>query len=103
AHRNGSRDSSSAISGGLTGSDTSQITIVNNIIYDCDMAANAKEGNFYTMINNTIVRITKQGGLNADSSVALLADVGTAEGAGMYLEGNIIHSAETLVLGRTNA
>ncbi|MBI5385083.1 MAG: lamin tail domain-containing protein [Verrucomicrobia bacterium] len=103
AHKNGSPDSSSAISGGLTGSDRSEITIVGNLIYDCDQAANAKEGNFYTFYNNTIVRTTKRGGTDTVSCVGLLADVNTQEGAGMYFEGNIIDDAEQLVYGRTNA
>ncbi|MBI5384326.1 MAG: lamin tail domain-containing protein [Verrucomicrobia bacterium] len=103
AHKNGSPDSSSAISGGLTGSDRSEITIVGNLIYDCDQAANAKEGNFYTFYNNTIVRTTKRGGTDTVSCVGLLADVNTAEGAGLHFEGNIIDDAEQLVYGRTNA
>ena len=103
AHKNGSPDSSSAISGGLDGNNRSEITIIGNIIYDCDQAANAKEGNFYTFYNNTIVHITKQGGTDTASSVGLLADVNTAEGAGMYFEGNIIDDAEQLVHGQTNA
>jgi hypothetical protein len=100
-HKNGSPDSASAVSGGADNPDTSQITIIGNIIYDCDQAANAKQGNFYTLLNNTIVRTTKQGGTDTNSAVALLSDVGTAEGAGMYLEGNIIYDAEKLVAGQT--
>jgi hypothetical protein len=109
AHRNGSPDSSSAISGGndpasdTTPNNTSEITIIGNLIYDCDMAVNAKQWNFYTLLNNTIVRMTKQGGANPDSAVALVADVNTHEGSGMYFEGNIIYDVENLVLGRTNA
>jgi hypothetical protein len=103
SHKNGSPDSSSAISGGLTGSDRSEITIIGNLIYDVDQAANAKEGNFYTLINNAIVRQNHSGGTDTNGTVALLADVGTAEGAGMYFEGNIIYDAEKLVFGRTNS
>ena len=102
-HRNGSPDSASAVSGGADNSDTSQITIIGNIIYDCDHAALAKQGNFYTLINNTIVRITRQGGVDGQSSVVLLADPGTVEGAGAYLEGNIIYDAEGLVGGQTSS
>src|SRR6185503_13124698 len=48
-------DTSSAVSGGQDGGQTSEITIVRNIFFDCDHAALAKEGNFYTFVNNTIV------------------------------------------------
>lgn len=103
AHKNGSPDSASAVSGGNNGSDTSDLTIVGNLFYDCDQAAMAKQGNFYTLRNNTIVRQTRQGGLDTAAAVVRLADAGVAEGAGMYLEGNIIADAEALVLERTNA
>ena len=102
AHKNGSPDSASAVSGGLTGSDRSEITIIGNLFYDCDQMANGKEGNFYTLLNNTMVRQNHAGGTDTNGSVVLLADMGTAEGAGMYLEGNIIYDAEQLVRGQTN-
>lgn len=97
AHRNGSPDSASAVSGGADTADTSQVTIIGNIFYDCDHAALAKQGNFYTMINNTVVRQTRVGGVDTDGAVIIMADEGTVEGAGFYLEGNIIHDAEKLV------
>ncbi|PYK32158.1 MAG: hypothetical protein DME57_00875, partial [Verrucomicrobia bacterium] len=103
AHKNGSPDSSSAISGGADNADTSQITIIGNIIYDVDQAANAKQGNFYTLLNNTIVHQSHVGGTDTNGAVALLSDIGTAEGLGMYLEGNIIYDAEKLVFGQTAA
>ena len=100
-HRNGGApDSSSAISGGLSGADTSQVTIINNIIYDCDHAITAKEGNFYTLFNNTILRITNQGGEDPGSAVVNLRDTEptiTTYGAGAYLEGNIIGEAPALL------
>lgn len=102
-HRNGSPDSASAISGGNDGSRTSRITIIGNIMYDCDQAATGKQGNFYTLLNNTIVRQTRQGGIDTDSGVVNFADDGTAEGAGMYLEGNIIYDAENLTRNLTTA
>ncbi|MHB8521724.1 MAG: lamin tail domain-containing protein [Limisphaerales bacterium] len=102
-HRNGSPDSSSAISGGNYGTDTSQITIIGNIMYDCDQAATGKQGNFYTLVNNTIVHQTHQGGVDTDGAVINLADDGTTEGVGMYLEGNLIYDAEKLVRNRTAA
>ncbi|MFO1512112.1 MAG: lamin tail domain-containing protein [Verrucomicrobiota bacterium] len=103
AHKNGAPDTSSAVSGGDDSGNTSEITIVGNLIYDCDHAALAKLGNFYTLLNNTIVHQSHQGGLDTEGAVVCVADAGIAEGAGMYLEGNIISDAEALVRGRTNA
>ena len=102
-HKNGSPDSSSAISGGLYGSSRSEVTAIGNIFYDCDHAATAKEGNFYVLINNTIVHQTKTGGTDTDAAVVNVSDAGTAEGAGFYLEGNIIYDAEKLARAYTNA
>lgn len=102
-HKNGSPDSSSAVSGGDDGNNTSEVTMVGNLIYDCDQAAMAKQGNFFTLINNTIVRQTKQGGLDTDSAVVCLADEGTEQGAGMYLEGNILCDIDKLVRLQTTA
>ena len=102
-HKNGSPDSSSAISGGDDSGDTSEITIIGNLFYDCDQAAMAKQGNFFTLLNNTIVRQTKEGGEDTDAAVVCFADEGTDEGAGMYLEGNIMVDAEKLVRDQTAA
>lgn len=102
AHRNGSPDSSSAVSGGNTGSDTSEITMVRNLIFDCDQAATAKQGNFYTLLNNTIVHTTKAGGVDSASAIVNLGDNGAAYGAGCYLEANIILDTEALVRNYDN-
>ncbi|HEU0008395.1 MAG TPA: lamin tail domain-containing protein, partial [Verrucomicrobiae bacterium] len=102
-HRNGSPDSSSAISGGADNADTSQITAVGNLFYDVDQAANAKQGNFYTLVNNTIVHQSKIGSQDTNTAVVILADDGTVQGAGMYLEGNIILDAENLTRNVTTA
>lgn len=102
-HRNGGApDSSSAVSGGADNADTSEITIIGNIIFDCDQAATAKQGNFYTLFNNTIVHQTRVGGIDTNSGVVNVRDfpqggTPTAFGAGFYLEGNIILDAEALV------
>ena len=97
-HRNGaSPDSSSGVSGGSDNADNSHITVIGNLFYDVDQAANAKQTNFYTFINNTVVRQTKTGGIDTDAGVITMADPGTPLGAGFYLEGNIIHDAEKLV------
>lgn len=113
-HKNaGTPDSSSAVSGGNyvyssgdpggTGTETSQITIIRNLIYDCDQAADAKQGNFFTFYNNTIVHQSHAGGVDTAGAVVILADDGTTQGAGMYLEGNIVHDAEQLTRNVTTA
>jgi hypothetical protein len=99
-HRNGPPDSSSAISGGNYGAQLSEVTILGNIFYDCDQAATAKNRNFFTMLNNTIVRTTKTGGQDTDSGVINVLDFEPVPGnfaAGFYLEGNIIEDASQLV------
>jgi hypothetical protein len=99
-HKNGAPDSSSAVSGGSDGTSTSEVTIVRNLFFDCDQAATAKQGNFYTLINNTIVRTTNAGGQDNDSGVINLQDLDpspTTMGAGCYLEGNIIIDSKQLV------
>lgn len=103
SHQNGSPDSSSGVSGGSYGSDTSEITIIGNIFFDCDQAAMAKEGNFFTLLNNTIVHQTHVGGTDTGVAVVCVEDGGVAEARGMYLEGNIIYDAEKLVRNLTNA
>lgn len=102
-HRVGSPDSASAVSGGADNADTSQVTIIGNIFYDVDQAANAKQGNFYTLLNNTIVHQTHIGSDDTNTAVVILADENTAQGLGMYLEGNIILDAENLTRNVTTA
>ncbi|HVV71753.1 MAG TPA: lamin tail domain-containing protein, partial [Verrucomicrobiae bacterium] len=100
-HKNGAPDSSSAVSGGNNGSDTSEITIIGNLFFDCDQAATAKQGNFFTLLNNTIVRMTKTGGLDTEDGVVNVQDrvpsPPTTYAAGFYLEGNIVSDAAQLV------
>lgn len=103
AHKNGSPDTASGVSGGADNADTSEITIIGNLFYDCDQAAMAKQGNFYTLINNTIVRQTHEGGLDPEGAVVALADEGTSQAAGMLLEGNVIVDIEQLVRLQTTA
>jgi hypothetical protein len=102
-HKNGSPDSASAVSGGDDNGEKSEVTILGNIFYDCDQAATAKQGNYFTLINNTIVHQTKQGGLDTDAGVLNFADAGIAEAAGMYFEGNIIYDAEKLTRNLASA
>ena len=97
AHKNGSPDTASAVSGGADNADTSEVTIIGNLFYDCDQAAMAKQGNFYTFLYNTVVHQSHQGGLDSEGGVVCLADEGTVEGLGMYLEGNILFDIEQLV------
>lgn len=99
-HKNGAPDSSSAISGGNDGSNTSELTIIGNLFYDCDQAATAKQGNFYTLRNNTIVHTTRTGGVDSASGVVNVRESDpepTTFAAGLYLEDNIIVDAEALV------
>jgi hypothetical protein len=100
-HRRGDTpDSSAAVSGGERNGLTSEITVIGNIFYDCDNAATAKQGNFYTFINNTIVRTTNAGGIDFDSGVFNVRDTTpslTTFGRGIYAEGNIIVDASQLV------
>lgn len=99
-HRNGSPDSASAVSGGSNGGATSEITLLGNLFFDCDNAITAKQGNFYTLLHNTIVRITQAGGEDLDSGVVNLQDTTpdiTTFGRGAYLEGNLLLDAERLV------
>jgi len=100
SHKNGAPDTSSAISGGENKNDTSQVTVINNLFFDCDQAATAKEGNFFTLINNTIVRMTKEGGLDTADGAVCVQDLDprpTTFGEGFYLEGNIIVDVKQLV------
>jgi len=100
-HRRGDTpDSAAAVSGGSRSGDTSQITVIGNIFYDCDNPATAKQGNFYTFFNNTIVHTTNEGGIDSDSGVFNLRDTTpsvTTYGRGIYAEGNIIVDASQLV------
>src|SRR5262245_4565621 len=82
-HRNGSPDSASGISGGADNADTSQITAVGNLFFDVDQAANAKQGNFYTLINNTIVHQSRVGSQDTNAAVVILAAEGTVQGLGL--------------------
>lgn len=106
----GTPDSSSAVSGGnydfggTEGVRTSEITMVGNLFFDCDNAATAKEGNFFTFLNNTIVHQNHSAGIDYDGGVVNVRDIAnngtgtpTALGKGFYLEGNIIFDIEKLV------
>ncbi len=101
-HKNGAPDSSSAVSGGSDNASNSEITIVRNIFFDCDQAATAKQTNFYTFYNNTIVHLTHAGGLDSTGGVVNVRDTPdggspTSYGRGFYLEGNILYDTEQLV------
>ncbi len=74
----------------------SNITVVGNLFYDVDQATTAKEGNFYTFLNNTVVSQNNTGSGDAVTGVFNFGDDGYNEAAGMYIEGNIIHSAASL-------
>ena len=75
----------------------SHITIAGNLFYDLDQAATAKEGNFYTFLNNTVINQNNTGSQDAATGVLNFGDDGYHEAGGMYAEGNVIHSAASLV------
>jgi hypothetical protein len=75
----------------------SHITIVGNLFYDLDQVATAKEGNFYTVLNNTVISQNNTGSQDTVTAVLNLGDDSYHESSGMYAEGNIIHSAVALV------
>ncbi|MBL9210924.1 MAG: lamin tail domain-containing protein [Opitutaceae bacterium] len=113
-HRADSPDSASAISGGTVLGQTSEITIVGNLFYDVDQAVSAKEGNFYTFLQNTVVDQNSRDSEELKEDIAgkpeaflpavfNLADHGGPGALGLYIEGNIFHSAEKLVRNYTGA
>ncbi len=102
-HRNGSPDSASGVSGGNDSGQTSEITVLGNIFYDVDQAATAKQGNFYTFLNNTVVRQTGAGfGDAATAAVLNFGDDGIALASGLFAEGNVIYDAQRLTRNVTN-
>jgi hypothetical protein len=113
-HRVGSPDSASAVSGGTVLGQTSEITIVGNLFFDVDQVLTAKEGNFFTFLNNTVVdqnsRISderKEDIVNHPDvflpAVFNVGDEDAPRALGVYVEGNVIHSAEKLVRNYTGA
>ena len=100
-HRNADTpDSSAAVSGGNDSGNTSEVTIIGNLFFDCDNAATAKQGNFFSLINNTMVHITKTGGIDGASGVVCVRDTTpspTVFALGAYLEGNVIMDVEQLI------
>ncbi|HMJ64652.1 MAG TPA: hypothetical protein VK615_04810 [Candidatus Binatia bacterium] len=100
-HRRGDTpDSSAAVSGGNNSGQTSELTVIRNIFFDCDNAATAKQSNFFTFYNNTIVHTTNAGGIDIDTGAVNVRDTTpslTSFGRGFYLEGNIIFDAPKIV------
>jgi hypothetical protein len=100
-HRNGNTpDSSASVSGGNDSGQTSEITIVGNLFFDDDNAATAKQGNFFAVVNNTIVHMTNQGGIDGDTGALVVQDTtpsATTYARGMYVEGNIVYDVKQLV------
>ena len=100
-HKNGSPDSASGVSGGDNSGQTSEITMIGNLFFDCDQAATAKQGNFFTLYNNTMVHTTKTGGMDSEAAIVNPQDRDpgppTTYGRGFYLEGNIVVDTEQLV------
>ncbi len=78
-------DTSSAVSGGEFNGQSASWTIVRNFFYNLDHAVLAKEGNFATLINNTMVNISVAA-INFDEPLR----AGITPGLGASLDGNII-------------
>ena len=97
AHKNGNPETASGISGGSDSGQTSELMIIGNIFFDCDQAATAKQGNFYTFLHNTVARINPAGGTDTIAAVIQPGESGSASAAGMYLENNIVFDALQLV------
>lgn len=81
-------DTSSAVSGGWHLGNASEILILRNYFLDCDHMAMAKEGNFYTLLHNTALRMTKSG-MQFDEP-GRRATEGVFPGRGAWVEGNIV-------------
>ncbi|WP_265594624.1 lamin tail domain-containing protein [Haloferula sp. BvORR071] len=100
-HKNGAPDSSAAVSGGSNGADTSEVTIIGNIFYDVDHALTAKQGNYYTFRNNTVVHQTISGGLDIEGGVLNLQDAipapPTTYAAGLIAEDNVLVDCQQLL------
>ncbi len=90
-------DTSSAVSGGEFNGESASWSIVRNFFYNLDHAVLAKEGNFATLINNTMVNISVAA-INFDEPLRS----GIDPGLGVLLDGNIIW-ATPLVFENLNA
>lgn len=97
AIRNGTGDASSAIGAGNGGGEA---TVIGNVFAHCDHVASATDGSFVTLMNNTIIA---QGDTTANTAVINFLDTGTAVGAGMFLEGNLLHSAQAIARNEAGA
>lgn len=85
-------DTSSAVSGGMHLGLSSEIMIVRNFFWDCDHIALAKEGNYYTLLHNTAVAMTKSG-IQFDEPGR--RSTGVFPGRGAYLEANLLWQTST--------
>lgn len=103
AHKNGSPDTSSPVSGGNDNGQNGDATIIGNFFYDFDQAVMAKQGNFYTLLNNTMVRQSHEGGTDTTGALLCVQDNNMTEGKGMYLERNIVVDIENLTRNVANA
>lgn len=103
SHQNKSWGGASAISGGKDEGRTSELYITGNLFYDDDHAVKAKDGNFHIVVNNTIVRITNEGGNDSDCGMLGCVDVGYPESKGYYFQDNITYDIKNVLRGHTNA
>jgi len=95
-HRNSTAPSASAVSANASGGNSSAVTIIRNLFYDCDHAVTMREGSAVALLQNTIVRITNAGGTDTASAVLNFANGVEAPGAGGDVQGNIIWDATAL-------
>ena len=96
AHKNSTTVKASAIAGGAFLSLKSNVTIIRNLIYDCDHAVTMREGNAAAVVQNTIAHITNTGGTDTASGVFNFADAAETPGSGLIGEANIIWDAAAL-------
>jgi hypothetical protein len=89
-------DTASAISGGSDSGHTSRVMVARNLFYNCSHGLLCKEGNFYTIVNNTFVGM-KESVVNFGEPLR-----GVAGGAGAIFSGNIVLDAPLLFENYTN-
>ncbi|HWB03374.1 MAG TPA: Ig-like domain-containing protein [Verrucomicrobiales bacterium] len=100
-------DTAAAIAGGADSGNTSELTIVRNLFWNCDHAVLATNGNFYTVVNNTIVNINNTGSAAGSSAGAFKFNepgrAGVTGALGMLIDGNIVVDSAQVFENAANA
>ncbi|HEX2750621.1 MAG TPA: Ig-like domain-containing protein, partial [Verrucomicrobiales bacterium] len=100
-------DTSAAIAGGADSGNTSELTIVRNLFWNCDHAVLATTGNYYTVVNNTIVNINNAASAAGSSAGAFKFNepgrAGVTGAQGMLLDGNIVVDCAQVFENAANA